>query len=99
MSPISVVVPTEIASSKSFIVEKTSEIREKIANAISKNSAAPSMERLEIEEFIIDEEENERLIADSRAAVEALEKDIEWQNDKQKVLFEKLKVGSHLFSM
>ena len=59
---------------------------------MDRNNSAPLLEKLDKEEFIIDFENRDRLIAESDARINAVKKEIEEENMKQRIIRNRLKV-------
>ncbi|KAJ3121663.1 Cilia- and flagella-associated protein 43 [Nowakowskiella sp. JEL0407] len=73
------------------MLAKVQMIRERLQKTVQKNETLPEIEKVDREEFIVDFEERDRLLAKADAQIKSIRKVIEEENLKKRVLRNRIK--------
>lgn len=76
---------------RNFISIKLKAISEKLQKLIAKNDGAPSMEKIDRSEFVIDLKERDRLTEETDKKINKLREELEIENLKKRVLKNRIK--------
>eukprot|EP00742_Colponemidia_sp_Colp-10_P004312 GILJ01004600.1.p1 GENE.GILJ01004600.1~~GILJ01004600.1.p1 ORF type:complete len:1711 (-),score=393.32 GILJ01004600.1:88-5118(-) len=77
--------------SRNMMMEQIERLREQLQGIIEANAQAPEMERLGTDEFVVDFEERDRIIAEGQQAAEKLREEVKYENLARELIRERIK--------
>ncbi|KAJ3037135.1 Cilia- and flagella-associated protein 43 [Rhizophlyctis rosea] len=78
-------------TARASFLSRISTLRDRLTKAMQKNDTLPDLERIDKEEFVIDFEQRDALLAEADARVHAVRKEIEKENAGKRVVRNRMK--------